>query len=97
MHAGGEDDVVAPAVHRVLRSRVGRLVHDGWPTGVAVAHGMHHGGPYPASTDARHTSVGSAAVDRFLRSVAHQGVPDRLLPAPLQDDNPWGIVQRRVS
>lgn len=97
VHAGGEDDVVAPAVHHALRARVGRLVHDGWPTGVAVAHGMHHGGPFPASTDARHTSVGSAAVDRFLRPVAHQGVPAHLLPAPLRDDNPWEILQRRVS
>lgn len=97
VHAGGIDDELAPSVHRLLRERVGRIVHDGWPTGVAVAHGMHHGGPYPASTDARHSSVGSAAVDRFLRPVAHQGVPNHLLPAPLRDDNPWGIVQRRVS
>jgi NADP-dependent aldehyde dehydrogenase len=97
VHAGGADDAIAPRAHRALRSRVGRLVHDGWPTGVAVAHGMHHGGPYPASTDGRHTSVGSAAVDRFLRPVAHQGVPAHLLPAPLRDDNPWGVVQRRVS
>ncbi len=97
VHAGAEDDALAPEVHRVLRGRVGRLVHDGWPTGVAVAHGMHHGGPFPASTDARHTSVGSAAIDRFLRPVAHQGVPDHLLPPALRDDNPWRITQRRVS
>lgn len=97
VHAGGVDDELAPSVHRLLRDRVGRIVHDGWPTGVAVTHGMHHGGPFPASTDPRHTSVGSAAVDRFLRPVAHQGVPDHLLPAALRDDNPWGIPQRRVS
>lgn len=95
VHAGRDEDLAAD-VHRLLRDRVGRLVHGGWPTGVAVAHGMHHGGPWPASTDGRHTSVGSAAVDRFLRPVAHQGVPEELLPPPLQDANPWGVPQRRV-
>lgn len=96
VHGGGPHDPLAPLAHRLLRDRVGRLVHDGWPTGVAVSHGMHHGGPWPASTDARFTSVGSAAIGRFLRPVCHQGVPEHLLPPALQDANPWGVPQGRV-
>lgn len=76
---------------RALTSRCGRLVFNGWPTGVAVTHAMHHGGPYPATTDASHTSVGTTAVRRFLRPVCYQGAPEPLLPPALRDDNPRGI------
>jgi NADP-dependent aldehyde dehydrogenase len=55
---------------------------------------MHHGGPYPATTAPLHTSVGATAVRRFLRPVCFQDAPSVLLPAPLQDDNPWGITRR---
>lgn len=65
---------------RLLVERVGRLVWNGWPTGVLVGSAMHHGGPFPATTYAQFTSVGATAVDRFLRPVAYQGVPDAALP-----------------
>lgn len=77
-----------------LEPRVGRLIMDGWPTGVAVTWAMHHGGPYPATGDPRHTSVGAAAIRRFQRPVCYQGLPDALLPQGLQDDNPWEIPRR---
>jgi NADP-dependent aldehyde dehydrogenase len=69
-------------------ARSGRVVCDGWPTGVAVTAAMHHGGPWPATTAALHTSVGTTAIRRFLRPVAYQGVPDALLPPALRDANP---------
>lgn len=74
-----------------LDARAGRLVFDGFPTGVAVAHGMQHGGPYPATTDTRFTSVGTAAIDRWLRPVTYQDSPTQLLPAVLADGNPLGV------
>jgi NADP-dependent aldehyde dehydrogenase len=80
----------------VAAARSGRVVFDGWPTGVAVSAAMHHGGPWPATTAALHTSVGTAAIRRFLRPVAYQGVPDALLPAALQDANPL-VLPRRVN
>lgn len=84
-------DPDAPAVVDALQRRVGRLVMEGWTTGVAVDEAQHHGGPWPATTDARATSVGAAALERFVRPVAFQGVADELLPAGIQDANPWGI------
>jgi NADP-dependent aldehyde dehydrogenase len=69
-------------------------VWNSWPTGVAVGWAMHHGGPYPATTAPLHTSVGATAIDRFLRPVCFQDVPDALLPPALRDDNPLGIVRR---
>ncbi|MER5867215.1 aldehyde dehydrogenase family protein [Kitasatospora sp. NPDC002040] len=71
----------------------GRLVVDGWPTGVAVAPAMHHGGPYPASTSTS-TSVGATAIERWLRPVSYQNTPPELLPAELHDTNPLGVPQR---
>jgi NADP-dependent aldehyde dehydrogenase len=78
---------------RALEARVGRIIFNDYPTGVEVCDAMMHGGPYPASSDSRATSVGSLAMDRFLRPVCYQGYPDRLLPAPLQDANPLGITR----
>jgi NADP-dependent aldehyde dehydrogenase len=75
----------------ILESKVGRLVFNGFPTGVEVCASMHHGGPYPATTDSRSTSVGTAAVLRFARPVAYQNFPESALPSPLQDANPDGI------
>ncbi len=70
----------------LLERRSGRIVVNGWPTGVEVTHAMVHGGPYPATSDGRSTSVGSLAIDRFLRPVSYQNFPPRLLPAVLRDD-----------
>lgn len=73
-----------------LRGRAGRLIWNGFPTGVAVTAAMHHGGPYPATTNPLHTSVGATAIRRFLRPVAFQNTPQALLPPALRDDNPTG-------
>jgi NADP-dependent aldehyde dehydrogenase len=78
----------------LLAARAGRVVYDGFPTGVAVTHGMHHGGPYPATSAPGHTSVGMTAIRRFLRPVAWQNAPASVLPPELQDGNPLGIWRR---
>jgi 2,5-dioxopentanoate dehydrogenase len=75
----------------ILEGKVGRLVVNGFPTGVEVCPSMQHGGPYPATTDSRTTSVGTAAIHRFARPVAYQNFPHASLPAELQDANPRGI------
>jgi NADP-dependent aldehyde dehydrogenase len=78
----------------LLRDRVGRLVFNGFPTGVEVGHAMEHGGPYPASTDAGSTSVGTAAILRFVRPVCYQDFPDAVLPRELRRRNETGIWRR---
>lgn len=75
----------------ILESKVGRLVFNSFPTGVEVTHAMVHGGPYPATSDGRSTSVGSQAIVRFARPVCYQGFPDSALPDALKDANPLGI------
>ncbi len=75
-------------------NRAGRVVWGAWPTGVAVTAAQHHGGPWPATTSALHTSVGTAAIRRFLRPVAYQGVPDSVLPPALRQDNSLGLPRR---
>ncbi|MDH4566389.1 aldehyde dehydrogenase (NADP(+)) [Pseudomonas sp. BN414] len=80
----------------LLEQKVGRLLLNGYPTGVEVCDAMVHGGPYPATSDARGTSVGTFAIDRFLRPVCYQNYPDALLPDALKDANPLGI-QRLVD
>ncbi|GAA4343359.1 aldehyde dehydrogenase family protein [Microbacterium rhizosphaerae] len=82
IHADDEDDAIVRRVLGVMEDRVGRIVWDDWPTGVAVAVGQQHGGPYPAATSSLHTSVGTHAIDRFLRPIAYQNVPERFLPVP---------------
>jgi NADP-dependent aldehyde dehydrogenase len=67
---------------------------NGWPTGVAVCWAMHHGGPWPSTTDARHTSVGATSISRWLVPVAFQNWADELLPPELQRANPLGIPRR---
>ncbi|MCF4998810.1 aldehyde dehydrogenase family protein [Pseudomonas syringae] len=74
-----------------LQEKVGRILLNGYPTGVEVCEAMVHGGPYPATSDSRGTSVGTLAIDRFLRPVCFQNYPDALLPEALQDANPLGI------
>ncbi|AWY40150.1 aldehyde dehydrogenase family protein [Pseudomonas putida] len=75
----------------LLEQKVGRVLFNGYPTGVEVCDAMVHGGPYPATSDARGTSVGSLAIERFLRPVCYQNCPDALLPDPLKNANPLGI------
>ena len=72
---------------RVLQEKAGRIVWNGYPTGVEVSPSMQHGGPYPATTDSRFTSVGTAAIQRFVRPVCYQGLPQELLPTELQNNN----------
>jgi len=75
----------------ILERKVGRLIFNGFPTGVEVCPSMQHGGPYPATTDSRSTSVGTAALLRFARPLAYQNFPQAALPPELQDKNPRGI------
>ena len=70
----------------ILERRVGRILFNGYPTGVEVCHAMVHGGPFPATSDSRTTSVGTEAIWRFLRPVCYQDVPSTILPLALQDD-----------
>ncbi|MFE1257097.1 aldehyde dehydrogenase (NADP(+)) [Streptomyces fungicidicus] len=76
-----------------LTPLAGRVLVNGWPTGVAVAPAQHHGGPYPATTSTS-TSVGGTAIERWLRPVVYQGTPEALLPAELKDGNPLGLPRR---
>ncbi len=78
----------------MLVEKAGRVVWNGFPTGVAVTAAQHHGGPYPATTFPAHTSVGTAAITRFLRAVAFQDAPQELLPPELRDDNPLGLLRQ---
>ncbi len=75
----------------ILETKVGRLIFNGFPTGVEVSHAVVHGGPYPATSDGRSTSVGSQAILRFARPVCYQDFPDETLPDELKDANPLGI------
>ncbi|WP_328398188.1 aldehyde dehydrogenase (NADP(+)) [Nocardia sp. NBC_00416] len=94
VHADEADHPLAAQLLPLLEERAGRILFDGWPTGVEVGHAMVHGGPFPATTDARTTSVGTLAIERFLRPVAYQDVPPALLPAEVRDDNPLGVRRR---
>ncbi|MDV6246657.1 aldehyde dehydrogenase (NADP(+)) [Rhodococcus opacus] len=91
LQAESSDDVTELAA--VLADISGRVLWNGWPTGVTVSYAQHHGGPYPATTSTT-TSVGTAAIGRFLRPVAYQSFPSSRLPEPVQDENPWQIAQR---
>ncbi|MFH9403627.1 aldehyde dehydrogenase (NADP(+)) [Streptomyces sp. NPDC017638] len=82
-----------PELLAELTPLAGRVLVNGWPTGVAVAPAQHHGGPYPATTSTS-TSVGGTAIERWLRPVAYQNAPEALLPAELKDDNPLGLPRR---
>lgn len=91
IHGTDEDLRDAAELISVLETRVGRLVFNGFPTGVEVCHAMVHGGPYPSTSDGRSTSVGTHAIFRFTRLVCYQGFPNEALPPELQDENPLGI------
>ncbi len=78
------DEALAQQLLPVLERKAGRIIVNSWPTGVEVCHAMVHGGPFPATSDGRSTSVGTLAIERFLRPVCYQGFPDALLPAELR-------------
>ncbi len=78
----------------ILKGKSGRLIFNGVPTGVEVSYAMVHGGPFPATTDGRSTSVGADAIKRFLRPVCFQDCPPDLLPDALKNENPLGIMRR---
>ncbi len=94
VHATDADAADAARLVPALELKAGRILFNGWPTGVEVGHAMVHGGPFPATSDARSTSVGSLAIERFQRPVAYQDVPAGVLPEAVRDDNPWGLVRR---
>ena len=93
VHGGSNDPALAGLVAELSR-RCGRVVVNGWPTGVAVGWAQQHGGPWPATSSPAHTSVGAAALDRFTRPVAYQDVPDGALPPALRESNAWGLPRR---
>jgi len=88
------DEADAARLVPVIARRVGRILANGWPTGVEVAPAMVHGGPFPATSDGRTTSVGTLAIARYLRPVCFQNLAPALLPKALDDANPWGIARR---
>lgn len=91
LHMDDADIDAAKALLPTLERKSGRILANAWPTGVEVCHAMVHGGPFPATSDARTTSVGSAAIHRFLRPVCYQSLPEILLPDALKDGNPLKI------
>lgn len=91
VHGTAADLAQAGPLLRLLERKVGRVIVNGFPTGVEVSPAMNHGGPYPATTDGRFTSVGTAALQRFVRPVCYQNFPGAQLPPPLQDANPLGL------
>lgn len=88
-----EELAAQSALIAMLEQKAGRLLFNGFPTGVEVSHAMVHGGPYPATSDSRFTSVGSQAIFRFARPVCFQGFPDALVPGEVQATNPLGILR----
>lgn len=89
----GPDDPAVPRLVAALSGQVGRVAVDAWPTGVACTDGMHHGGPWPATSVPSATSVGGQALARFTRPVCFQGAPQAALPPALQDANPWSVMR----
>jgi NADP-dependent aldehyde dehydrogenase len=84
----------------ILERKVGRLLINGFPTGVEVCHSMVHGGSYPATTDSKITSVGTAAIERFVRMICYQDFPENFLPQELKNNNPlniWRMVNGNLT
>jgi NADP-dependent aldehyde dehydrogenase len=100
IHGTPEDLAEYSSLVSILENKAGRLIFNGFPTGVEVCAATQHGGPYPATTDSRTTSVGSAAILRFARPIAYQNFPQRALPLELQDSNPrriWRLIDGEMS
>jgi len=95
LHMDEADHEAARSLLPLLEKKVGRILVNGFGTGVEVCHAMVHGGPFPSTADGRSTSVGSLAIARFLRPVCYQDMPPALLPPALQDSNPFGIPRKR--
>lgn len=93
LHADGTDLADFAGLVRILERRAGRVLVNGFPPGVEVCPSMHHGGPYPATTDSRFTSVGTAAIARWARPLCLQAFPGSALPLALQDANPLGLMR----
>jgi NADP-dependent aldehyde dehydrogenase len=94
VHGTETEPELTAALFSRLRRLAGRILWNGYPTGVAVSWAMQHGGPYPAATSADHTSVGSGAIRRWLRPVTYQSAPPAVLPAELREDGPAGLPRR---
>jgi NADP-dependent aldehyde dehydrogenase len=94
LHLEASDHGIAQRFMPILEEKAGRVLVNGFGTGVEVGHAMVHGGPYPATSDGRTTSVGSLAITRFLRPVSYQDVPGDLLPPALGDENRLGIPRQ---
>lgn len=88
LHLEADDTAIAKRLLPALERRAGRILANGWPTGVEVCHAIVHGGPFPATSDSRATSVGTLSIERFLRPVCYQNIPDALLPLALKAENP---------
>jgi alpha-ketoglutaric semialdehyde dehydrogenase len=93
IYGTNEDLARAEELIRVLERKVGRIIVNGFPTGVEVSHAMVHGGPFPATSDGRSTSVGTQAILRFVRPLCYQNFPDAALPPELQASNPLGLMR----
>jgi alpha-ketoglutaric semialdehyde dehydrogenase len=93
IHATSQDKALLAPLTVLLTQKAGRVIYGGFPTGVEVSDAMQHGGPFPSTTDPRSTSVGTAAILRFVRPVAYQDFPADFLPDALKDDNPLGIMR----
>lgn len=93
VHAVEADRALAASLMPTLERKAGRILFNGFPTGVEVSHAMVHGGPFPSTSDSRTTSVGASAIDRFLRPVCYQDVPAGLLPLSLVADNPLRLAR----
>ncbi|MFX4227579.1 MAG: hypothetical protein ACFHHU_06760 [Porticoccaceae bacterium] len=88
-----EDPELVQGLIDALELKVGRIIWNGFGTGVEVCHAMVHGGPYPATADGRSTSVGTAAIDRFMRPVCYQNMPNKYLPTSVDEENSLGICR----
>ena len=93
-HAADEDPELLRSLTDALSRVAGRVLYNGWPTGVAIAWAQHHGGPWPASTASVHTSVGASAIRRFLTPLTYQDAPAAVLPEELRDGNPLAVPRR---
>ena len=91
LHMDAADEALAGRLMPLLERKAGRILANGWPTGVEVTHAMVHGGPYPATSNARTTSVGTLAIDRFLRPVSYQNLASAILPPELRDGGAEGL------
>ncbi|HKX28742.1 MAG TPA: aldehyde dehydrogenase (NADP(+)) [Blastocatellia bacterium] len=100
IHGTAEDLERARTLISILENKVGRLILNGFPTGVEVCPSMHHGGPYPSTTDPHFTSVGTAAIHRFARPICYQNFPSNALPPELQNENRlgiWRLIDNQLS